>query len=151
MLPKRHITPAFDHPAHTLINSIDPHLQLRWNSKLERFEVWRHRHALVRTDNLLEFVMRITGDHGEYVEPGEWFLTQLRRRDPAFNDDLDDIVRQYREVWDREERAEEAAVEAGDKAARDEFIDSKALLIQRALTEDDVIGKPFVIGGPKEV
>lgn len=125
MRPPEYVIPAHDSDAHRMLQLLDAGLELRWNTRLNRFEVW----------NRTGFVMGSPVGGGG--APGEWLLRQLRRRDPRHNSDLDDVVKQTTADIDAENEATRAASQAAiDKhteevtheyadAMRREFIDEK--------------------------
>lgn len=64
-----------DHPVHRALKELDDTLELRFNTKLERYEVW----------NDLGFIQRVVGSDGKgFAEPGDWLIPHLKRLDARY-------------------------------------------------------------------
>lgn len=120
-----------------MLRLLDPRLELRFNSKLQRYEVW----------NSSGFIQRVVAPDGGFAQPGEWLINQLRRKDPAHNSDLDDIVKQYAAPLDQENEASTEAATAPLLEHASEVAHEYAPIFKREMTDDPIAMKPFRIGG----
>lgn len=129
-----HVIPRFDHPAQRTLQMVDESLLLYFNVKLHRYEVW----------NGSGFIQRVIAPGGGFMEPGEWFMQQLRMVDPRSNPDLDDIVRRHREQADAPTKEKEAALAAKTKEKVGVIVDRYAEDLRRELFDT---GNRFTVKG----
>lgn len=64
-----------DHPVHKALKELDDTLELRFNAKLERYEVWNIHGPIQRV---------VSSDGKAYAEPGEWLIPHLKRLDARY-------------------------------------------------------------------
>lgn len=100
--------PMTDHPAQKSLDMLDAGLFLAWNSRLERYEVWRRETG---PRPIVSFIIRCSSEKGEYIDPSaSWVMDQLRQRDGRHNTVEDAAEAALRGMRERE-AAEKAAQE----------------------------------------
>lgn len=148
-LPPEHIIEAHDHKGHRLLQLLDPRFDLRFNTKLERFEVWARQWIMDRP--VWAFIERVVADEksGGFAEPGEWLVNKLKRRDPRHNPDIDRIVKDVSAEMNADEARIAAEREKRNKEEIAELVDDTVRPILRFLGEDRDIHPtpdvPFVV------
>lgn len=147
-----HIELRTAHAFQGALDEMDAGLSLCWNTRLDRFEIWRHWWSDLDPLHIRPvwgFVIRITGPDGTgFAHPGAFAIQLLRERDARHNS-LEAIVKTYA----RELNASQEAWAASEQAKADDKVheaNERAPLIARALLDDPTIGKPYPVAKPKE-
>lgn len=128
-----HVVPRFDHPVHRALKELDGSLELRFNTKLERFEVW-NRHGMVQR------VVRSEGTG--FAEPGEWLIPQLKRLDARYVGAVA-AVRNACEIIDKANLELAVKQEQAINKHIEEAVHETLPLMRRAILDDPIIDKPF--------
>ena len=113
------------------LDLLDAGLVVAFNTKRQRFEVWTR--TLDARGVFYGFVMRVEGPKGEFVEPGEWFLEQLRARDSRYagaNTAAKNVLAEIREserkaLEDDEKRDADRSREVTDEIAYDYTLEAQ--------------------------
>ncbi|MGH2384535.1 MAG: hypothetical protein ACRDGB_05725 [Candidatus Limnocylindria bacterium] len=149
--PPAHCVDASDHPAQRTLDLLDAELVLRFNKKLERYEVWRRlmrgQFSAIPTDvdslYVWEFMTRCE-QGGRFIAPGEWLRVKLARRDARYVGAEAAAAAAIAEI-----DAHNAQLEAQKRAAQQEQIaeiaHEYAPIIGRELADDPLFAKPFAV------
>lgn len=137
----RHVYPRYDHPVYARLQEVfGPAVELMWNARLERFEVW--------TFGMFHERVVAPGGSG-FAEPGDWLINRMRAEDPRYNTDLDDVVRRVTAPVEEHNDAIRAASEKKMADTAAEIAGTYAPIFQREMLDDPIIAKPFTHGERK--
>lgn len=140
VVPPEHVTLADDHPIHRALKELDDSLELRFNHKLQRYEVW----------NLSGFIQRVVGPDGTgYAEPGDWLLPKVKSFGARWVGALA-AVRNAAAIVDQHNLEREVKKQMALDKHAEEVIEEHLPILRRALYDDPLIDKPFTTGGKQD-
>lgn len=143
-----HIVLRTDHPFQRSLDLLDADLVLAWNTRVERYEVYRKE--LTPRGLFFGHIERVTAPGGQgFAEPGEWFAEKLRARDSRYrpaNEAAEEVLAQLR----AEEKADLEAEEHALDGVREEVI-KDYLPLWRKKADPDEFAKRYTTWDPEPV
>ena len=133
---------AFEHPTHRSLQLLDPTLELWFNTKLGRYELWRYELTPLGINR--GFIQRVVSSQKDqgFAEPGDWFIDLMKSRDPRHRPASEVVALLISEF-----NADEDRVAAKREAEFDRKIEDisreAAPVFMRMLKDDSLFGRLF--------
>ena len=134
-----HVIPRRDHKAQKFLNLLDANLLLCWNGRINRYEVWRSE--LQPRGIFYGFIRRLIAKDHDYLEPGEWLLTEFRRRDPRYVPLKDAVAEQLKDI--KEQEAQERVADENRNANLRDEIAREYIPLWRKKADPDEFAKEY--------
>lgn len=137
--PPDHTISATGHAFQRQLALLDPTLELWFNTKLHRYELWRYE--LTPFGKTYGFLRRVEQD-GRFAEPGEWFLALMRERDPRYRP-AKEVAALYISEFNADEKARRDRNERELDDKLEQISHEYAPVFMRKIKDDNLFGRFF--------
>ena len=141
VVPPEYVILRDDHPVHRALKELDDSLELRFNTKLQRYEVW----------NLSGFIQRVVGSDGTgYAEPGDWILPKVKALGARWAGPIQ-AVRNAAAIVDKHNLDREVERQTALDKHAEAVVHEYLPVFRRELYGDPTIDKPFTTGAREAI